>query len=73
MKQIDERERLAVLAANIGYFNNSKKPKFKKIFDRQKEERQLKHIYESAGEKAVKKHRLAIYQRVRKAFGAEGG
>jgi hypothetical protein len=41
LRLLDERERLAILAANVGYFNNDKKPKFKKIFNKKKEEHSI--------------------------------
>jgi hypothetical protein len=71
MSQIDERERLAVLAANIGYFNNSKKPKFNKVFDRDKEEKKLEEIYKPSESQAHKRKQLELYKNVMSAFGGE--
>ena len=44
--QLDERERLAVLAANIGYFSNDKKPRYKKIMNKKKEEHSIDKAFE---------------------------
>lgn len=71
MGQIDERERLAVLAASVGYFSNSEKPKFKNIFDRNKEEQALEQAYKPERVKATNKQRMALYDKVRVAFGGE--
>lgn len=71
MANIDERERLAVLAANIGYFSNTKKPKFKKVFDRAKEERQLEQAYKPEETQTVKQKRIELYSKVAAAFGGE--
>jgi len=69
MANIDERERLAVLAANIGYFSNAKKPKFKKVFDRVKEERLLEQAYKPEETQTVKQKRIDLYSKVATAFG----
>lgn len=71
MANIDERERLAVLAANIGYFSNAKNPKFKKVFDRNKEERLLEQAYKPEEAQAVKQQRIDLYNKVATAFGGE--
>ncbi|WP_430495729.1 hypothetical protein [Leuconostoc mesenteroides] len=71
MANIDERERLAVLAANIGYFSNAKKPKFKKVFDRAKEERLLEKAYKPEQAEADKQKRVALYNKVAAAFNEE--
>lgn len=73
MANIDERERLAVLAANIGYFSNAKKPKFKKVFDRAKEERLLEKAYKPEQAEAEKQKRVALYSKVSAAFNGERG
>lgn len=73
MANIDERERLAVLAANIGYFSNAKKPKFKKVFDRAKEEHLLEQAYKPEEAQTVKQKRIELYSKVATAFGGERG
>lgn len=72
MANIDERERLAVLAANIGYFSNAKKPKFKKVFDRSKEEKLLEQAYKPEDTQTVKQQRIDLYGKVAAVFGGEG-
>lgn len=52
--QLDERERLAILAMNIGYFNNDKKPKYKKIMNKKAEEAKI--IGQFEGEKVKRKY-----------------
>lgn len=64
--QLDERERLATLAAHIGYFNNAKKPKFTKIFNRKKEERELRKAYTETN--ADNNERLKIMNKIKSAF-----
>ena len=71
MGHIDERERLAVLAASVGYFSNAERPKFKNIFDRSKEEQALEQAYNPEKVKATNKQRLELYNKVRSAFGGE--
>lgn len=73
MAQIDERERLAVLAASIGYFSNAKNPTFDKIFNREKEERALEKIYHPEKIKATNKKRIELYNNIRSVFSGEGG
>ncbi|MDI6667052.1 MULTISPECIES: hypothetical protein [Leuconostoc] len=68
---IDERERLAVLANSIAYFSNAKSPKFKKVFDRAKEERQIEQAYKPEEAQTVKQKRIELYSKVAAAFGGE--
>ncbi|WP_165206857.1 hypothetical protein [Weissella sagaensis] len=69
MALIDERERLAVLANSIAYFSNAKKPKFKKVFDRAKEERALNDAYESNLQENTNAKRLELHKQLADAFG----
>lgn len=69
---IDERERLAVLANSIAYFSNAKKPKFKKVFDRAKEERLLEEAYadgNAQNKQTVNEKRVELYGKLAAAFG----
>lgn len=69
---IDERERLAVLANSIAYFSNAKKPKFKKVFDRAKEERLLEEAYadnDPQNKQTVNEKRIELYNNLAAAFG----
>lgn len=70
MALIDERERLAVLANSIAYFSNAKKPKFKKVFDRKKEEQTLEDMYaENSGKQNSNQQRLELHHKLAVAFG----
>lgn len=69
---IDERERLAVLANSIAYFSNAKNPKFKKVFDRAKEERLLEEAYvdgNTENKQTVNEKRVELYGKLAAAFG----
>lgn len=47
LRELDHQEMLAVQSAQIGYFNNDKKPKFKKIFNKKKQENEIIRHYSS--------------------------
>lgn len=69
LAQIDENERLAVLASQIGYFVNAEKPKFKDIFDRKEQELALENAYEPNKEEKTKQERLELYKKALSVFG----
>lgn len=59
LAQLDERERLAELSANIRYTMYAKKIKPKQLFDRQKEERNINRLFTDGTPKAKAEHDFA--------------
>ncbi|KRK85642.1 hypothetical protein FC16_GL000034 [Loigolactobacillus coryniformis subsp. torquens DSM 20004 = KCTC 3535] len=58
LRSLDEREQLARLAADVGYFNNAKKPKFNKIFNKEREEKRIHEIFNGKPKRAKDKHKI---------------
>lgn len=65
LKNIDDREKLAELAANVRYTIHSKKMVPKKLFDK---EREIKIIEKNVGNKQVElKDKIGFAEKVKKA------
>lgn len=69
LAQIDEREKLAVLATQIGYFVNAEKPKFKDIFNRDELEASLEGAYNPHKKEKTEQERLELYRKALTVFG----
>lgn len=69
LAQIDENERLAVLASQIGYFVNAEKPKFKDIFNRQDQEAALDNAYDPQKKEKTEQERVELYRNALTVFG----
>ncbi|HHU0256966.1 hypothetical protein NNO55_10480 [Enterococcus faecalis] len=61
LKSVDEQEQKAHYAFTLRYVLNAKKPKIKKVFDKEKIERKIKSIFATTNEKEE------TYNRVEKA------
>lgn len=75
-RTLDFRELLAVQAFNQRYVDNAKKPSFKKVFNRPKEERKIIRLFESPVQEERKKtiaENFALRQRALAERIAKGG
>lgn len=71
LARIDKREDEAILAFNLRYVLNAKRPKFKKVSDREKEERKIEAAYNPQLTKTVNNKRLALYSKLSSVFSGE--
>lgn len=68
LRQLDERERYAEMAFNLRYVMNVKKPKPKKVFNKEKEEKRIHDIFVRKEKKSEQNAEVERIKRLNEHF-----